>query len=64
MLYQLRDLSLEEIAAMDVARLTRCAAVANAAAAITTTKLGAISAMPNKATLNAFLTAHGEQPLE
>ena len=64
MLYQLRDLSLEEITAMDVARLTRCATVANAAAAITTTKLGAISAMPNKATLNAFLTAHGEQPLE
>lgn len=64
MLYLLRDLSLEEIATLNTARLTRYATIANAAAAIATTKLGAISAMPDKAALNAFLTVHGEQPLE
>ena len=64
MLYQLQNYSLDEIAALDAAQMTRCATVANGAAAITTTKLGAISAMPNKAELNAFLIARGEQPLE
>lgn len=57
-LYEVRSLSLEAICGLPLADFTAIMQRCNAAAAITTTGLGAISAAPDMQAVNRFLSAH------